>query len=58
MICPRCHKGKFVVVRTMTNRSMVIRYRACNNPTCGYRAKTDEDADVSSSIRKYDAKED
>lgn len=57
MICPLCEKGEFIVVRTVTERSMVIRYRACNNPTCGYRAKTSEDAAVDSSIRKQVSKE-
>lgn len=57
MICPLCEKGEFIVVRTVTDRSMVIRYRACNNPTCGYRAKTGEDATIDSSIRKPEPKE-
>lgn len=57
MICPLCEKGEFVVVRTVTYRSMVIRYRVCNNTTCGYRAKTGEDATIDSSIRKHKLKE-
>jgi len=57
MICPACGKGAFVVKRTVTECSVVIRYRACSNPVCGYRAKTDEDATIDSSIRKPEAKQ-
>lgn len=46
MICPACKKSEFIVVRTITEGSVVIRYRACE---CGYRAKTVESAELVSS---------
>lgn len=43
MICPACKKGEFVVVRTLTEGFVVVRYRACQ---CGYRGKTVEVAEL------------
>jgi len=54
MICPMCKKlkrdepGEFLVAHTDTQDSSVMRYRVCNHPLCGYRAKTVEDASLSS----------
>lgn len=52
MICPSCKKHEFLVVRTITEGPVVIRYRACE---CGFRKKTIEDASDSNAGIKGDS---